>query len=138
MPEFSEQEKKELLAHARQTLNLLAASGRPGIQKSPNRKYLEKFGVIVSLLKNNNLRSEVGNRQPTIPIWDSIIEHLNAALEGYAMFAPIEKSEISQIKIKISILVPAVKISKNLLPYYWEEENELKSKNSIEIIVFSE
>lgn len=101
---LSESEKTALLEHARKILQTTATTGEPAKEKSPDPQYLEKFGVFISLHKNNELRGCIGNIQPILTLWDAITENTVAAAEDDIRFAPVAEEELNEIKIEISIL----------------------------------
>jgi len=64
----------------------------------------EKQGVFVTLTKKKELRGCVGFIQPIKSIYDSVKENaLNAAFHD-PRFKPLQKEELKEIKIEISIL----------------------------------
>jgi AmmeMemoRadiSam system protein A len=102
--DFSDSEKRTLLEHARKILQTVVTTQEPAKEKSPNTKYLEKFGVFISLHKKDELRGCIGNVQPILTIWDAITENTSAAAQEDIRFASVTELEISDIKIEISIL----------------------------------
>jgi AmmeMemoRadiSam system protein A len=70
----------------------------------------EKRGVFVTLTKNGELRGCIGFIQPLKSIYDSVKENaLNAAFHD-PRFKPLQKEELKDLKIEISILTLPVKI----------------------------
>jgi AmmeMemoRadiSam system protein A len=102
--DFSDSEKQTLLEHARKVLQTVVTTQEPAKEKSPHTKYLEKFGVFISLHKKDKLRGCIGNIQPILTIWDAITENTSAAAQEDIRFAPVTEFEIPEITIEISIL----------------------------------
>ncbi|MFA6461068.1 MAG: AmmeMemoRadiSam system protein A [Candidatus Woesearchaeota archaeon] len=69
-----------------------------------SREFKEKHGVFVTLTKKKELRGCVGFIQPIKSIYDSVRENaLNAAFHD-PRFKPLQKEELKEVKIEISIL----------------------------------
>ena len=64
----------------------------------------EKKGVFVTITKNNELRGCIGFPLPIYPLWEGVIKAARAAAYDDPRFPPLDKSEIKDIKIEISIL----------------------------------
>lgn len=65
---------------------------------------LEKRGVFVTLTKKGDLRGCIGNLEPIQTIVESVIDNTLAAAFYDFRFTPLDRSELKDIKIEISIL----------------------------------
>ncbi len=75
-----------------------------------SREFKEKRGVFVTLTKKKELRGCIGFIEPIKSIYDSVKENaLNAAFHD-PRFKPLQKEELSEVKIEISILSKPVKV----------------------------
>jgi len=70
----------------------------------------EKRGVFVTLTKKGELRGCIGFIQPIKSVYDSVKENaLNAAFHD-PRFKPLQKEELKEIKIEISVLTLPTKV----------------------------
>lgn len=67
--------------------------------------------IFVTLTKNNDLRGCIGSLEAYRSLCAEIIEHSYNAAFRDNRFSPLEKEELSEIKIEISLLKPREKIS---------------------------
>jgi len=109
---ISNESKKELLHLARETIKL--KSKRIWLSKEQIENLSEEIksngGGFVTLHKYGELRGCIGYILPEYPIYQTIIENAyNAAYSDYR-FPPVNKEELSDLIIEISILTPPVKI----------------------------
>lgn len=109
--ELKNEEKKELLKIARQTIKSL-------LDKKPLPKaeykyaiFKEKCGAFVTLNKNNMLRGCIGYVFAYKPLEDTIIEMAQAAAFRDPRFPALRKSEYPDLKIEISVLSPIREIT---------------------------
>ena len=70
----------------------------------------EKRGVFVTLTKKGILRGCIGSLEPVQTIVESVIDNTLAAAFSDFRFKPLEKSELKDIKIEISILDSSKKL----------------------------
>lgn len=71
----------------------------------------EKRGVFVTLKKQGNLRGCIGLIEGIKPLNKALPEMAQASAFEDPRFSPLTQSELSEIKIEISILTPLQKIS---------------------------
>jgi len=75
-----------------------------------SREFKEKRGVFTTLTKSGELRGCIGFIQPIKSVYDSVKENaLNAAFHD-PRFKPLQKAELKDIKIEISILTLPTKV----------------------------
>jgi len=107
---FSNEEKKQLLKIARQSIEFyLSGSKIPEFKVS--KKLKEKRGVFVTLRKNSQLRGCLGVLEPIYPLFEAISKMAIAAATQDNRFCPVSLEELPEIKIEISVLSPLQKIS---------------------------
>ena len=73
----------------------------------------EKRGVFVTITKNNELRGCIGFILPLYPLWKGTIKAAREAAYGDPRFPPLDKDEIKEIKIEISILTKPKELNGN-------------------------
>ena len=109
---LNDEEQKAALALARNALEL-----EFGLTKEKNEDYKkypvfsDKRGVFVTLKKNNELRGCIGLIEPVTELSEVIKEMALFAAFNDSRFSPVEKDELKNIDIEISVLTPPQKIS---------------------------
>ena len=103
--------QKEALSIARNTLDEFVQNKKKSQIKPINGALFTKSGAFVTLRKDGNLRGCVGRFEPNIPLYQVIQEMTIAAASEDRRFLPVEKSELKDIKIEISVLTPKKSIS---------------------------
>lgn len=115
MDTYTQEEKKELLALARQTLQNYFATSQILEPNIINKKFKEFRGVFVTLNKSGRLRGCIGNLEPSLPLAKAIQSNVLAAAFDDNRFLPLEPDEMEKIKIEISILtLPKADLPENI------------------------
>jgi len=109
--ELNDQEKKELLKIARQSIISAVSAHPPVSHKSTFPIFTEKRGAFVTIHKNDQLRGCIGFLQPVKSLLETIIEMAKAAATGDPRFTPVQTDEIQDIEIEISVLSPLREIT---------------------------
>ena len=97
-----QEDKTSLLKLARDSIETFFSGKEPNTEKV--KKFSEKQGVFVTLKKNGHLRGCIGYPEPYFPLNLAIINSARAAAFEDHRFAPVEKSELNDIKIELSVL----------------------------------
>jgi len=101
---FTEEEKQYLLRVARESIEATLDGKEYSPPQPPSERLLEKHGVFVTLTINGELRGCIGYLEPLKPLVYAVIDNaVNAAFED-PRFPPLQRNELSKIKIEISIL----------------------------------
>ncbi len=110
--EFSNKDRKMLLDLARETIeNRINVKEMPEFNNISD-KLRGKRGVFVTLHKKGALRGCIGYPLPVKPLIDAVKDNaLSAAFED-PRFPPLDKEELKEIDIEISILTVPKKINK--------------------------
>lgn len=102
---FTPEERQMLLALARQGLSAAVADGKtPDIPPGAPAKFRERRACFVTLTRNGNLRGCIGSLAPREPLYKAVMSRAKAAALEDPRFPPVEKSELHEIKIEISVL----------------------------------
>jgi len=97
--------QKFLLKLARQTLEHYFSTGKVLKADMSDKELLEKRGTFVTLhTRDGQLRGCIGHIEPVREIYKDVIENALAAAFEDTRFAPLEKLEMENIKIEISVL----------------------------------
>lgn len=105
---YSKDERKTLLKLARKAITtFLTGSNDTKIEidkneLTPNLK--QKRATFITLTINDNLRGCIGHIMPIQTLYKDVIDNARAAAFHDPRFYPLEKSELDQIKIEISVL----------------------------------
>ncbi len=110
--ELSPGDKASLLAIARQSLeHCVRAGGIPDIPEASLPVALRTAcGAFVTLNKNGRLRGCIGRFDPGEPLYKVVQEMTVAAATQDYRFDPVKRSELSDIRIEVSVLTPLRKI----------------------------
>jgi AmmeMemoRadiSam system protein B/AmmeMemoRadiSam system protein A len=110
---LNENEKKELLNIARNTLTEYLSTGqRPKIDISSLSDNLNKpCGAFVTLHNKGELRGCIGQFEPKEPLYKVVVEMAIAAATQDYRFPKVTFSELKDIDIEISVLTPLKKIN---------------------------
>lgn len=103
---YSREERRVLLDLARRSLTELVTNARLPDAKATDfpPRCAEEKGSFVTLTKGGVLRGCIGNILPNGPLWKAVMENArNAAVRDYR-FPPVQKDELGQIEIEISVL----------------------------------
>jgi len=107
---LDEEEKKYLLKIARQTIEKTVDNKKQPKLKHEYSILKEKRGGFVTLTKNGALRGCIGYIKAMLPLDETIVEMAKAAAFRDPRFPPVEKDEVSQLEIEISVLTPIQEI----------------------------
>lgn len=105
---YTEGEKKELLSLAKDSIEEYIVNGKVQERKFHNPKFKAEGAVFVTIKKNGSLRGCIGHVQPVMSLSQSIIKNAIAASSGDPRFPPMNKDELKDIEIEVSILSPLI------------------------------
>jgi len=101
---LSQKDGKELIKLARQSINSYFSNKELNVDDNINKKYSQKQGVFVTLNIDDNLRGCIGFPEPTLPLYEAIIEAAKSAAFSDPRFEPLSKDEFKDVKIEVSVL----------------------------------
>lgn len=109
---LSADEKKRLLAIARKTIEVYIAEGNiPDVNPEQTSANLRMpLGAFVTLHKDGELRGCIGRFQPEEPLYAVVQQMAVAAATQDKRFSKVEKEELADIEVEISVLTPMKKI----------------------------
>ncbi|MCX6802754.1 MAG: TIGR00296 family protein [Candidatus Diapherotrites archaeon] len=112
------EEGEKLVKLARKSISYALASGSLLQDKAPDKKFLEKRGVFVTLNSQpgGELRGCIGLPYPVKPLWTAVGEAAISAALRDPRFPQVKSKELEKITIEISVLTPPEKIDKESLP----------------------
>ncbi len=104
---LTSEEKKTLLILARNSIS--SESEVPPVPFSS--RLMRKCGAFVTLNENGRLRGCIGHFGADIPLADVVREMARSAAFEDPRFTPVNKEELSEIEIEISVLTPLHRIT---------------------------
>ena len=102
--------KNETLSIVRKTLTEFLSTKKVLDIYPKNKILTENLGAFVTLKKNGNLRGCIGLFEPDFPLYEVLQKMAIAAATQDNRFTPVEKDELKDIKIEVSIMTPKRKI----------------------------
>ena len=109
--------QKKLVEIARKTL-VEVTQGKPVPKLKLSDKDLQgKFGVFVTLYRDGKLRGCIGNFRPETPLYETVADQTRLSALKDRRFTPVQASEVKDIDIEISVLLPEKRIGE---PLAWE------------------
>jgi len=107
---LNDQEKQYLLGLVRTTILSILETGELPETEPVSEKMRGKYGVFVTLHKEGNLRGCIGYIEGVDELYRSIMSMAKSAAFQDPRFPPVEKKEVDQLEIEISVLSPIQKI----------------------------
>jgi AmmeMemoRadiSam system protein A len=95
---------KELLKLAREAINAKLDGGKLSISEEIKKKYSEEQACFVTITINSELRGCIGSLEAHQELYRDVIDNAFNAAFNDPRFKPLDKSELSKIKIEISVL----------------------------------
>ena len=74
------------------------------IDKNTSEEFSDVLGCFVTLHKNGQLRGCIGFPEPIMPLSEGIVNAAQSAAFNDPRFPPLEKSEVGEISVEISVL----------------------------------
>jgi len=106
---LTQKEQNTLLSIARTTLEVCINKGEIFKPKINNSKLSKVYGVFVTLAKNKKIRGCIGSSFSKLPLYLEVRNNTIKAAIHDSRFKPMQKNELKNIKIEISILSPPEK-----------------------------
>ncbi|MBI4689191.1 MAG: AmmeMemoRadiSam system protein B [Nitrospirae bacterium] len=104
--ELSKVEKETLLSLAKNTI-LTYVKDKKTLDADVRDSRLRANGAtFVTIKRNGNLRGCIGNLEPIVPLYKSVINNAVAACSKDGRFAPMAKEELEGMEIEVSVLSP--------------------------------
>ncbi|MCK5707311.1 MAG: AmmeMemoRadiSam system protein A [Candidatus Aureabacteria bacterium] len=107
---LNEDNKKELLRIARESLDSYLKDGNEKEFSVESEILKEKMGAFVTLKNKGNLRGCIGYIIGVKPIFETVAEMAINAGTRDTRFSPVTASELAEIRFEISVLTPFEKI----------------------------
>ncbi|TAL23537.1 MAG: AmmeMemoRadiSam system protein B [Nitrospirae bacterium] len=103
---LSQAEKDELLALARRTVEGYVTNGKAAEPDMKNPRLKANASTFVTINRLGQLRGCIGNPEPLMPLFISVIRNAVSACSKDFRFTPMTRAELRDMEIEISILSP--------------------------------
>ncbi len=110
-PNLSTDQQKRLLHIARETLTNFIQNGKVTEYNESGPRLLVNEGAFVTLRKNGQLRGCIGNIIGKKPLYETVRDMAIAAATQDPRFKPVDKGELQDLEIEISVLSVPHKIN---------------------------
>ena len=103
---LSERQKQELLALARKTVTEYVRHKRTPEPVIKDVRLQANGATFVTINRDHRLRGCIGNIQPVMPLYRSVISNAVAASSQDPRFPPLSPGELENTEIEITVLSP--------------------------------
>jgi len=104
-------EQKKLIEIAREAISgKLYKEGRSGKEREYTANLHNNYGAFVSLYIKEKLRGCIGTFSEESPLFENVRNMAISAATSDSRFDPIDRSELDQVHIEISVLSPRVRV----------------------------
>lgn len=113
-PAFSltDQEKAELLALARKSVEYMIENKEPYAPTAPASETLNReYGAFTTLTEDGKLRGCIGYTSPTKPLYMTVRDTATLAALRDPRFAPVTAAELPRLAYEISVLSPLRRVT---------------------------
>jgi AmmeMemoRadiSam system protein A len=118
---LSQNDGKELIILARQSINSYFSKTDFKISEKIKRRFSKEQGVFVTLTIDGELRGCIGYPEPVMPLYSAVAEAAQAAAFADPRFEVLDKKEFDKIKIEISVLTMPELIKVDMAEEYLEK-----------------
>ena len=109
-PELNSQEKKALLAIARQAIIQGIETGEEYIEPREEKHLNQRNGCFVTIKQDGQLRGCIGNFQSEVPLFREVAQMALASSTQDPRFYPMKQADLDNFSLEISVLSPLQKI----------------------------
>jgi len=103
---LSDQQKQSLLALARQTITEYVTRRKTPEPEVKDERLQANAATFVTINRQHILRGCIGNIQPVMPLYHSVIRNAVSASSQDPRFPPMNKEELRDMEVEITILSP--------------------------------
>jgi AmmeMemoRadiSam system protein B/AmmeMemoRadiSam system protein A len=104
--QLTAEERKELLALAKRSIESQVKFGRTREYRLRNARLAANGATFVTISRNNDLRGCIGNIDPVMPLYESVIKNAVSACSRDSHFKPMKRAELKDMQVEVSVLSP--------------------------------
>jgi AmmeMemoRadiSam system protein A len=99
-------ERQVLLSLAKKTVDQYVKYGHMPEYTATDKRLAANGATFVTINRNGNLRGCIGNIEPVMPLYRSVIMNAVAACSQDPRFAPMTREELTNLEIEVTVLSP--------------------------------
>jgi AmmeMemoRadiSam system protein A len=103
---LSQDERTELLSLAKRTIDQYVKSGSVPEYTASSKRLMANGATFVTINRNGYLRGCIGNIEPVVPLFRSVINNAVSACSKDPRFPPMTRAELSNLEIEVTVLSP--------------------------------
>ncbi len=103
---LSDSQRKDLLALARKTVDMYVRTKKTPDVAPLDVRFQANGATFVTINRHHMLRGCIGNIQPVLPLYRSVIQNAVAAATQDPRFPPMRPDELSDIEVEVTVLSP--------------------------------
>jgi MEMO1 family protein len=104
--ELTAGERQELLALAKRSIESQVRLGKTREYRLRNARLAANGATFVTINRNNDLRGCIGNIDPVMPLYESVIKNAVAACSRDSHFKPMKRAELKDMQVEVAVLSP--------------------------------
>lgn len=101
---------KKLIKLARESISCAFSDGEIKVEEKVKKEFSDILGVFVTLNKDGQLRGCIGFPESVYPLYEGVIKAARSAAFSDPRFMPLEKGELKDITVEISVLTRPTRI----------------------------
>ena len=101
---LTEKDGKLLLKLAHESISSALAGKRLEVGEEAKKKFSDEHGVFVTIKTNGELRGCIGFIEPTMPLWQAIVDAARCSAFSDPRFSPLTEEEWRKSEVEISVL----------------------------------
>lgn len=100
------EEKEKILYLAKKTINDYVKNNRMPEVHFEDKRLQANGATFVTIKTNGQLRGCIGNIQPVMPLYQSVMQNAVSACSSDSRFLPVTRDELKDIDVEVSVLSP--------------------------------
>jgi len=103
---LAEDEKQKLLAMAKETIVSYVTNRKVPVFETNDPRLTANGAAFVTINRNGRLRGCIGNIQPIMSLYQSVVQNAVSASSRDSRFSPMSKEELKDMEVEVTILSP--------------------------------
>ncbi|MBI5196068.1 MAG: AmmeMemoRadiSam system protein B [Nitrospirae bacterium] len=108
MSTLTEAQKKEILSLAKNTILHYVKHNEVLQAETKDPRLMANGATFVTINRQGNLRGCIGNIQPFMPLYQSVIRNAVSAASKDYRFSPVRAEELNDMEVEVTVLSPLV------------------------------
>lgn len=103
---LTDDERKELLSLAKRTITQYVKQKKTTEFRTDDSRLLANGAAFVTINRNGGLRGCIGNIQPVMPLYQSVVQNAISAASQDHRFTPMIAEELADMEVEVTVLSP--------------------------------